>query len=412
MSEVKCAICGALIDTINPLVYHTEDDEWVCHHCRDRLTTCIVCGGVIIRNKHKIRCNRCENQIYKNDINSYGTKPYSIFKNSITKSNEPIKNVRYYGLEMEFNYTNPIRCRELGESLYNDKWIYNKRDGSISYGVEIVTSPMDLKSVKFLLNQMDNLKIFDYIKKNSEYKNNAGLHIHVSRNSIPIMDRYKLCSLLNSTCSKKEKKAIYYLSGRIKLLGSDIDSDGYFRVGGSDSIAPRLCGHSYALNTANDSTLEFRLFKSSAEKEVLLSYVEIVNKMLEFAHNFGIDDMTISNFILWLNNNTKNKIILNKILEIQNSEYKLCKINRVTYSKFDKIRGLNWKKYPALLGRINNLGIKRGLSFENLEEFSTSFRIELRDDDTEFEKQIKNTLRRTLIEYILQNQRKEEEQCA
>lgn len=412
MSEVKCAVCGASIDTNNPLVYHTKDDEWVCHHCRDRLTTCIVCGGVIIRNKHKVRCNRCENQIYQNDINSYPTKPYPVFKNSITNSNEPIKNVRYYGLEMEFNYTSPTRCRELGESLYNDKWIYNKRDGSISSGVEIVTSPMDLKSVKFLLNQMDELKMFDYIRENTEYTNGAGLHIHVSRNSIPIMDMYKLCSLLNSTCIQNEKRAIYYLSGRIKSLDTNPNCDGYFKVGGSDRIAPALNGHSYALNTANDSTLEFRLFKSSAKKDVLLSYVEMVNKMLEFAHNFGIDDMTISNFILWLNNNTKDKIILNRISDIQNSEYRLYTIKRFTYSKFDKIKGLSWKKYPALLSRINSVGINRGLSFENLEELSTSFSIEQRDSDTEFEKQIKNTLRRTLIEYILQNQRKEDEQCA
>lgn len=412
MSEVRCAICGELINTDNRLHYHTEDNEWVCHHCRDRLTTCIVCGGLIIKKKYKSRCNRCENQIYQNNINSYGTKPYPVFKNSITDSNEPIKNVRYYGLEMEFNYTKPDRCRTLGDSLYTNKWIYNKRDGSIANGVEIVTSPMDLKSVKFLLNQMDELKMFDYIKRNAEYKNNAGLHIHVSRDSTPIMDRYKLCSLLNSTCSINEKKAIYYLSGRINSLDNDTSGDGYFRVGGSDSVAPRLCGHSYALNTANQSTLEFRLFKSSAEKEVLLSYVEIVNKMLEFTHNFGIDDMTISNFILWLNNNTKNKVILSRISEIQNSKYKLYKINRVTFNKFDRIKGLSWKKYPALLGRIKNLGIKRGLSFENLEELTTFSRIEQSNSDTEFEKQIKNTLRRTLIEYILQNQRKEDKQCA
>lgn len=406
-----CAICGAKIDTDKQPYHHTADDEYICFAIHDhKLRTCSTCGELIIKRDGRYRCNRCEDRIYSTVSNSYGTKPFPVFKNFGIKHNNPIKNVRYYGLEMEFNHVSPDICFEKGGDLYRNKWIYNKRDGSISNGVEIVTSPMDFKSAKILIANMDD--IFNYVKR-GDYRDNAGLHIHVSKNSIPIMDRYKICGLLNSTCTPIERGIMYYLAGRITSPSEKEYNDGYYKLGVSDRIAPLSQGHCVALNTANSTTYEFRLFKSSADKDVLISYIELVNKMLEFCHIKGIDDITISNFIIWLKDNTKNKVILNRIIEFETENTKLRPIKKITYNKFDGLVGINWKQYPELISRIESIGYRRAIRSENaLTPLYEYGRIELRNDDSEFIKQLKNTLRRTLIEYILQNQERENEQCA
>jgi uncharacterized protein (UPF0128 family) len=92
---------------------------------------------------------------------------------------------------------------------------------------------------------------------------------------------------------------------------------------------------------------------------VLLSYIELVEKLLEFAHLHGIVDMRISNFILWLNNNTKDNVLCNKIKNI----FEIYKLNsnRIIVNSKDmiiKLKGISYKDYPKLVSYIEDRGIR------------------------------------------------------
>lgn len=195
---------------------------------------------------------------------------------------------------------------------------------------------------------------FKYISETTyDVTSNAGLHIHVNKSSIPPMDRYKIHTLLNVTMGKDEEKIIYYLSGRQKSVNSSCDSH-YFSAGSCSSFKYNNNRMRHiALNTKNEHTFEFRIFKATTNPEVLLSYVELVDKLLEFVNTNGIVDMRISNFILWLKDNTDNKVLLEKVDKI----IKSAKISnhRIPVRQMDfmkHLKGVSYTMYPNLIGRI------------------------------------------------------------
>jgi len=412
MGTNVCAICGNEI-TKDDIFIKTADGELVHEHCSiGKLDRCECCHGLILRKKGVRRCKKCEEQIYLSFMNSYGTKPIPQFKNRYGKQNEEYK-TRYYGLEMEFNNCNPQKVYELGEKnkLYTDKWIYNKRDGSISYGVEVVTSPLDRKSINVLMKKMQ--PIFDYVDS-KQYHEGAGLHIHVTKKSISIQDRYKLCILLNSSKGQIEKNFMYFLSGRATTPLSAEQSvyDGYFKLGESDRLCPLSCGHGVALNTSNSATYEFRIFKSSNKPEVLLSYVELVDTMIDFVHVNGIKDITISNYINYLKLNSKNKIILDKIEKFESQIGKIKSSRPIIYNneKMQMLNGVNWKQYYEVLYYISARGYRDMKNIKSRINFKTP-REKFTIPKDEFCSKLNKTLRTCLIKEIIRLQ-SEVEKCA
>jgi hypothetical protein len=172
------------------------------------------------------------------------------------------------------------------------------------------------------------------------------------------MDLYKVHTLLNLQSNVDEKKVLYYLCGRSDVYGGC--DDHYFQIGTANSFKYTNNRQRHiALNTRNSNTFEFRLFKSTYDSKELLSYVELVEKLLEFAHLHGMVDMRISNFILWLKDNTKDKVLsykLNKVFE----KYKL-NYNKIIVNSKDwiiKLKGISYKEYPRIISYIENRGIR------------------------------------------------------
>lgn len=349
----KCKHCGKKGSIL------TDTDEYVCSDCVIRFgyNTC-NCGRVFLTEENKTKCDVCESVTYSNTLNNYSTKPRPYFK--YWDSEEGVKSTyvnppkrRYYGLELEYSYVSPSGIRTILKELYDNRFIYNKSDASLHSGVEIVTAPMDKKVFKnyFLEAFKDGFK---YISDTTyDVTSKAGLHIHVNKSSIPPMDRYKIHTLLNVTMGKDEEKIIYYLSGRQKSLNSSCDSH-YFSAGSCNSF--QYINNRYrhiALNTQNEHTFEFRIFKATTKPEVLLSYVELVDKLLEFVNTHGIIDMRVSNFILWLKDNTDNKVLLekvNNVIESTTVSNNRIPVNRTDYMKY--LKGVSYEMYPNLINRI------------------------------------------------------------
>lgn len=355
--KIICSDCGKEIKDKNFRV--DEYDNIICIDCAtSKYHACIDCSSLI--KKTKKYCDRCNNEIYRMSLNSYSTKPNSVFKN-YKLGNDKDMNRTYYGMELEISYLDPYIAKGLFKDLYNNKFIYNKSDSSLSEGVEIVTSPCDMRSIRYLLNEMkpklEWLKLFD-----CDYCRSAGIHIHVSKKMISPFDMIKLYKLLNSYTiqSDDDKKAILYLSGRVTNLDLRLDENGvshYCRVGNCKKDIKEMykmeCVDSsdryHAINMQNPHTIEFRLFKTTLDVDRILSYFEIVNTMIKYVNTTGIDDISVCNYIGYLSKNTDNKILLGLISDI-NSKLSLKHIgcNNVRSIIYDKLKNVNWRKYDNL----------------------------------------------------------------
>lgn len=365
----KCKHCGSGKNLIK-----IDTGEYICSECARAFGYTICrCGTIFLQEEGKYRCDICESRIYESSCNDYSTKPRTEFKfynkDKVECSYNGQPKRRYFGLEMEYSYVDPTEVKYANSNLYNDRFLYNKRDASLyGGGVEIVTAPMDIDTIKkyFIKEMEDILNYISEVDKEEDTSCNAGVHIHVNKNSIPPMDLYKIHALLNLSCTNKERKVLYYLCGRSDLLGSC--DDHYFTIGTSNSLNyTNNSGRHIALNTKNENTFEFRLFKSTHNSKDLLSYIELVEKLLEFANTHGMVDMKIYNFILWLKDNTKNKVLCDKIKNIFD-KYELNSEKIIVHSKdmITKLKGISYKDYLKIITYIEERRIR------NLDELHRS----------------------------------------
>lgn len=377
MSIITCSCCGKRKQSKN--IIYDIDDNPICVDCiREFYTMCSSCGRYFRVNGKRV-CRKCESIVYLNTINSYGTKPSPVFKNHNSDIETEIKGKRYYGIEMEFNNTSPEEVQKKSIDLYRKKYLYNKRDGSISSGVEVVTSPLDRKSIVYMLDGFkDSL---EYISKR-DYKNNAGIHIHVNKKSISPITRYKIYMLLNNYATINETNIIYFLSGRYRYFNVIPDdsvglSDSYYRLGKSKHKSYKKDSDRYqALNVKNKSTFEFRLFKASSSKEEILSYVDMVDSIIDFCDESGIKDMRVSNFILYLKSKSKNKILLDKIklFEDKFGKFEMASTILDKTKLINLISKFKWYEYYKILTRVS---IPSKLTQANIDTIYNSIKLVL-----------------------------------
>lgn len=316
---MKCIHCGKE----HPISHFNldENDNPVCLSCFDKYyTRCSSC--LKLMPKGQTMCLECSRIIFRKMINDYSTKVTALYGNK-DNNNTKCLNDRYYGLEMEFNNFNPISARLLFKKQYDDLLIYNKPDASISSGVEIVTIPLVKSRALKLIDDMDITRIEG---NGGDVTSNAGLHIHVSKNTITPIARHRLALLFNGAWSRPYKKYIYYLVGRSKSVGSRIDSS-YFEMG-KNSIRTVYYesnngGHGRAINFANKNTVEFRLFKATTNPVQLKSYIEFVDLAIKFTEEQPIKRMTIPNFITYLYVNVTNPWLRERLQSIKENHDKL-----------------------------------------------------------------------------------------
>lgn len=354
---MRCKKCGTNKFDISDM--KKVDGYYICPECFYRYyKSCEVCGKLFEWNSvNQSICDKCDSKVYERPINNYSTKPRPRFINYDTESREDLGR-RYYGLEMEFSYVGYDNIYHIAKELYDDKIIYNKSDSSLRSGVEIVTNPLDKKSIVRFLERMDGA--FKFISQQCDYKSNAGIHIHVNKRSIEPIDRYKLNILLNMTSTLVEKSMLLYLSGRKEDTSIDITGSDYCTVGSTQkwNYKSSFLDRHIALNVKPKDTFEFRIFKTSTDKDTIMSYVDMVDSMVEFCHNNGLNDINLSNYFIYLKSTTKNKILLDKLLKFENDNSRFKKIKNIIASTNIKemIKNkMKWYEYYKLLSYISTL---------------------------------------------------------
>lgn len=139
---VTCEHCGEVIWSCNSVSDH---DTCLCQECFDRhYHRCESCDRIINENDTYWEnglpyCCNCYEEICDEEIEDYDYKPDPIFYGSGN---------RFFGVELEINEggKDNDNVRQLKDSAnYRDERIYIKLDGSLNYGMEIVSHPMTLR---------------------------------------------------------------------------------------------------------------------------------------------------------------------------------------------------------------------------------------------------------------------------
>lgn len=215
------------------------------------------------------------------------------YRNVITSLSYSGDNTMYLGIELEYE------CRGNREDALvpilrhlHDHAII-KSDGSLQNGVEIVTCPATYEEqvkalAPFFAKFPDRIYPFE----------TCGVHIHISRGCLNAGTQGRLLAFMNNPNNKDK---LIDLAGRYSQqyagMGNNLKATSILR--GGDGARYRM------LNTTNQETLEFRLFKSTDKWEDMLVFMQFVCAIVEYCkpcntkHSFN-EHKEYTNFEAWL----------------------------------------------------------------------------------------------------------------
>lgn len=214
-------------------------------------------------------------------------------------------------LELEFPENDSSSPRDMSWSRYvNDamkeikkqEWIYFKRDGSITNGLEIVTQPLGWEWIR---NNQDSLSIFEKLIGDgfrSKNTNTCGLHVHISK------DLFKTLHL--------GKFVLFHYNNLpfIQLI-AERGWGSISRWARFDSSLSTIIGeierkhgqerHSL-VNLSNPETVECRYYRGSLDLASIMKAIEFTVCLYQYTRETSLAESNkIRNFISYLNNNKK-----------------------------------------------------------------------------------------------------------
>lgn len=312
-----CDDCGGLVSCDNTVLARVGGENiYICDDCRDYYWYCEHCEMYVVTadwDHSRDCCVHCAETVnfdeldYRSEavINSYGYKPKPKF---IKGDNEATK--RFYGMEIEIG--DLAGAREGAEVVYplfntSGRRAYLKRDGSIrTGGYECVTHPMSSRSLhEWIDTDFTKAKKERYAYWNTD---GCGVHIHVSRDSIGKLTLFKLNVLLNMLRGKNNLNFIKFFTNRTpNALNQWAKVSNQLPFTFLEHIKNGN-GYTYdryvAINQQNNKTIEFRIFNGSIDQQVLHSYLEFVECVLDFCVNTAVKDITVGDLFEFMLANT------------------------------------------------------------------------------------------------------------
>ena len=323
----ECAICCERCG-----IYGTDDDSWRevdgnytwCEDCaNNHAYWCDGCetydseGTCYVNGTGSSYCSSCLNDYYYCDycnewyeeecdcsderiIHDYSYRPDPIFHSA----NGEITRL-YFGLEIEMehkdeSYSSRDEAAQFASDLEKINMAYNKSDGSLSCGFELVTHPMSFAKYK-----EQGMPLWSYVNQlRDNYGMRAwntktcGLHIHISRagfNGGSHMHRF-----LNLVYSNQE----FYekIAGRSSTRWASFDDCTFAEYNGDQYINHKSFKHKFtnhgserysAVNTNNRNTLEMRIFRGSLSIEKMKSYLDLAHASVEYTRTLSVRDIQV-----------------------------------------------------------------------------------------------------------------------
>lgn len=302
---LTCPQCGDVFHTEHDDRYYSEhtEEDYCCYHCAEN-------AGATER--HRI-------------IKNYSTKIEDVLNFSLNPK------IRYFGLEIEHEFPNerPSDAVATAEDLVPhlfDMSIW-KEDGSLSDGAELVTMPKpisywrDGNPVRTLLSNAEWRRI-----ARSHNTTTCGLHIHVSRSTVPEPVIAKIVYLMNEPCMNEivtlvaRRSARHsYSCAKKKPWHSDTNPNPMTSNYGTPVPAWKRArpAHSCSKRQHSDErytpvnltrhTLEFRIFRGTLKYSTVLASIEFCDAVISYCTQYGASRMNDRDFTAWLKSSVTRK---------------------------------------------------------------------------------------------------------
>lgn len=300
----KCSCCGST--TARPT--SVGDDKYVCWDCYEKYYfNCDKCNKVTERSlRHETKDGRwlCAECNMRHFVLPY----HHLYPKVQFYGNNKGNNVPYMGFELEVDRGGesskkvaqimPLMNREDKGEIF----AYCSHDGSIDNGFEIITQPATMEyhnSIKDVYNRtIQKLKSMGYV---SHETSTCGLHVHINRDFFPIdLEPKALRNLVimfnkfwNELCvyaRRPEWRSARY-ARHLPVESCEIDE--YLHCANKSG---RHNWHYFALNIANQDTIEFRMFRGTLNVDTILATLQLVNNMAVFASKMSAEDVARMKF--------------------------------------------------------------------------------------------------------------------
>ena len=310
----KCPMCGKLRHrgSIIHTTYTTSDRKKKeiigCTSCVEKVChSCSHCGNWFANEIPFHEEGTCDKCYYKgNIIHSYSYKPKAIVKKAAAENVDLLFGVEN---EIELKFNDPERNRyEEGSRSFTINTasgnvsvdyrrfvafhvensipglFYQKNDGSIRFGMEIVSHPATLEFWRANKDKIEEL--FSFLRSEGcagDEAGTVGMHIHVSRNGMKRSHQNSFAAFVYSHREKIEKlagRASNSYTKMINLPNSAEDTEQTRRF--EERIINNHDRYS-AVNWNNEHTVELRMFQSTLNTSHFLANIEFSHALYHFS---------------------------------------------------------------------------------------------------------------------------------
>lgn len=289
-----------------------SEERWITDHLYEReYARCDGCREVFHSDDMRWQgdgdycegCYEAEAEVEDEDdgtIHSYGTDVLD--KLNWTWQHADSEE-RLFGVELEMEFPGALPAEWAAYAIGNiaglDRLAIWKSDGSLANGAELVTLPLPLREWQDRDNPVYRLcddSIFR-TKARSHDTSTCGLHVHVTRATIPEPVIAKLVVLFNDPS----------MAHLTLLIARRPQSSGYCVARKKKWVFSASCnkrqwnqdGRYTPVNIA-DNTIEFRLFKGTLRPETIMASVEFCQASIDYCTQQGAARMNGPDFQAWL----------------------------------------------------------------------------------------------------------------
>lgn len=227
-------------------------------------------------------------------IETYTHKPTPIFHTIETEVVKP--KTRFYGCEDEIDKFDDKHAAEVKYTKKFPSFTYQKQDGTIPNGFEVVSHPATLEyHMNGSAKWEERLSYLKELGGKSNTTTTCGLHIHVNKSCMSSSHQLRFGIFINRFKFQMEKLA----------RRSECDYAKFVNVGGwtpSSSIydykhirnnrGSRRWGNNdrkRAVNYKNRETIEVRIFKGTLKANTLKASIQLVDAIIEYTKSHKVD---------------------------------------------------------------------------------------------------------------------------
>lgn len=294
--DEHCATCRDCdhVYTIDEMIHIDSDDVYVCEGCADYYDTCYECGYTYHRDDlhyhddtDESYCSECYGNVRYSFLRSYHDQPDRYFR-SLKSDGNRRRSFKYIGIELEMENGRRSEILEhLKEMSDNESLFHCERDGSLDSdtGVEIVLQPMTEGFFKrFDLEGLCRLcKRYGFRSHDSD---NAGLHIHLSKNHFGSDERKQNRTILNMIRLLDKFRSVFLKISRRNEYSYNHYCRSYDLVNPHDSDEMERKNQHFAILSIRDSTVEYRGFKGTLKPESIRAGVEMYKGLVSLCRDY------------------------------------------------------------------------------------------------------------------------------